>query len=91
MSVPELSGVANYILTHHERWDGKGYPLGISGEDIPILSRILAVADAYDAMIESRVYRKALSKEEALNEIKNNSGTQFDPNISNLFIEILSI
>jgi len=91
MSVPELSGVANYILTHHERWDGKGYPLGISGEDIPILSRILAVADAYDAMIESRVYRKALSKEEALNEIKNNSGTQFDPNISNIFIEILRI
>ncbi len=90
MSVPELSSVANYILTHHERWDGKGYPLGISGEDIPILSRILAVADAYDAMIESRVYRKALSKEEALNEIKKNSGTQFDPTVSSIFIEILN-
>ena len=82
--------LAEYVLSHHERWDGKGYPLGISGEDIPILSRILAVADAYDAMIESRVYRKALSKEEALNEIKKNSGTQFDPTVSSIFIEILN-
>ena len=89
-SVNDMAELAEFILAHHERWDGKGYPLGISGEDIPILSRILAVADAYDAMIESRVYRKALSKEEALNEIKKNSGTQFDPTVSSIFIEILN-
>ncbi len=58
----KLSRIADYILSHHERWDGAGYPKGLKGEDIPLLSRILAVADAYDAMTEDRVYRKAMSK-----------------------------
>ncbi len=83
----KLDRIADYILSHHERWDGKGYPRGLKGEDIPLLSRILSVADAYDAMTEDRVYRKALSKEEAIDEIKRNSGSQFDPVIANIFIE----
>lgn len=89
ISVPEFASVADCILTHHERWDGNGYPLGLSGENIPLLSRILAVADAYDAMTENRVYRPALSKGEALEEIRNNVGTQFDPRISSAFLELM--
>ncbi len=89
ISLPELSSVAEYILTHHERWDGKGYPKGLMGEEIPLLSRILAVADAYDAMTEERVYRKKRSKEEALEEIMNHSGTQFDPAIVEIFAQCM--
>ena len=77
------------ILTHHERWDGKGYPNQLAGENIPLLSRILAVADAYDAMTEDRVYRKALPREAAISEIRKNAGAQFDPNIAKVFLEIL--
>ena len=83
----KLSRIADYILSHHERWDGMGYPRGLKGEDIPLLSRILSVADAYDAMTEDRIYRKALSKEEAIEEIRRNSGSQFDPLIANIFIK----
>jgi len=86
-SSPELAPVAEYILTHHEHWDGNGYPKGLKGENIPLLSRILAVADAYDAMTEDRVYRKALTREQAIEEIRKNAGTQFDPNIVQIFIE----
>lgn len=89
MSSPELMPIADYILTHHERWDGKGYPQGLSGENIPMLSRILAVVDAYDAMIEDRPYRKAMSKEDAITEIINNAGTQLDPNVSKIFVSII--
>jgi len=88
-SISELKSVAEYILTHHERWDGTGYPLGERGEEIPLLSRILAVADAFDAMTEDRVYRKAMLKEEAVKEIEKNSGTQFDPGIVRIFLEIV--
>ncbi len=87
MSSPELEPIAEYILTHHERWDGKGYPRGLKGEEIPLLARILAVADAYDAMTEDRIYRKALTKHAALEEIEKNAGTQFDPLIANKFVE----
>jgi len=90
MSSPELEKIAEYILTHHERWDGKGYPYGLKGEEIPLLSRILAIADSYDAMTEDRVYRKAMSHEEAIEEIKRNAGTQFDPFIAELFLQINS-
>ena len=89
VSSPELRPIADYILTHHERWDGKGYPRGISGEAIPLISRILAVADAYDAMTQDRSYRKAMSKTDALDEIERNKGTQFDPNVARVFLDLL--
>ncbi|MEA4913301.1 MAG: PAS domain S-box protein [Christensenella sp.] len=89
MSSPDLAAIADLILTHHERWDGKGYPNQLAGENIPLLSRILAVADAYDAMTEDRVYRKALSREVAISEIRKNAGTQFDPKVAKVFLEIL--
>ena len=89
MSSPDLSGVADYILAHHERWDGKGYPLGLEGENIPLLSRILAVADSYDAMTAGRIYREALPHEMALQEILKNAGSQFDEEIVHAFTEII--
>ncbi|GEM_PF-1247152 len=89
MSSPDFASIADLILTHHERWDGTGYPNHLSGENIPILARILAVADAYDAMTEDRVYRKALSAKAAMDEIRKNAGTQFDPRIAQVFLEIV--
>ena len=85
---PALSVVAEAVLTHHERWDGKGYPRGLSGEAIPLVSRILAVADAYDAMTEQRPYRDPLSPEEAFAEIERCAGTQFDPSVARVFLEM---
>lgn len=89
MASPDFAPIAELILTHHERWDGTGYPNRIVGEKIPLLSRILAVADAYDAMTEDRVYRKALSHAAALEEIRKNAGSQFDPQIAAVFLEIV--
>jgi len=89
-STPELAVVADYILSHHERWDGKGYPHGLKGEEIPLVCRILAVSDAYDAMTNDRIYRKAITKEEAVCELKKNVCTQFDPTIVDLFIDIIN-
>ena len=89
MSTSELAPIAEYILYHHERWDGTGYPQGLKGEEIPLLSRIIAVADAYDAMMEDRPYRKALTKEEACQELCRNAGTQFDPYIVEVFLKEL--
>lgn len=86
MAAPELKHIAEYILCHHERWDGKGYPQGLSNEEIPILSRIISVVDSYDAMTNDRVYRKAISKEKAKSEILKNAGTQFDPEVVKLFV-----
>jgi len=85
-STPELSMVAELILSHHERWDGTGYPRKLKGEEIPMLCRILAVADSYDAMTNDRVYRKALPIEKAAAELEQNAGTQFDPKIVSLFL-----
>ncbi|SHI21705.1 HD-GYP domain-containing protein [Desulfosporosinus lacus] len=79
--------LADYILAHHERWDGAGYPKGLKGDAIPMVSRIIALADTYDAMTSERSYRNALSEAEALAEIRNNSGSQFDPEIARIFIE----
>jgi len=86
---PKLAKIADLILSHHEKWDGSGYPQGLSGENIPLASRIIAIVDAYDAMTNDRIYRKALSKEEAITEIQRNKGTQFDPLIADVFIKIL--
>ncbi len=86
-ATPSLKKVANYILYHHERFDGTGYPKGLKGYEIPLLDRILSVGDAYDAMTSDRVYRKAISKEEAIKELIKHSGTQFDPEVVKLFIE----
>ncbi|NLI20388.1 MAG: PAS domain S-box protein [Clostridiales bacterium] len=85
LSTPNLAPIAEYILCHHERWDGNGYPRKLAGKAIPLLSRILTVVDAYDAMTQERVYRKAISHDEAMEEIMRNSGTQFDPQIVQLF------
>ena len=89
LTIPELQGIAGYILCHHERWDGGGYPQGLSGQEIPYISRLISVVDAYDAMTQDRPYRKAISREEACKELLLNAGTQFDPDIVNRMIEIL--
>lgn len=88
---PELAGIADLILLHHERWDGKGYPHGLSGENIPLACRILAVVDSFDAMTNDRVYRKAMTVEEAIEEIERNIGKQFDPQIARLMIDIITL
>ena len=88
-SSPDLAFIAKGILTHHERWDGTGYPRGLKGEDIPLSSRILAIVDAYDVMVSGRAYKEKMSNEDAIEEIKRTSGTQFDPNLAKIFIEII--
>ncbi|MBP7175188.1 MAG: diguanylate cyclase [Thermoclostridium sp.] len=85
---PEFTRIAGFILSHHERWDGKGYPMGKKGSEIPLLSRIIAVIDAYDVMTHARVYKKAMSHQEAIEELKNGAGTQFDPEIVDKFLEL---
>ena len=86
---PELAPIADWILKHQEWWNGLGYPLGISGEEIPLACRILALADTFDAMTNDRPYRKALSQSDALAEIERCAGSQFDPLLAQLFIELL--
>jgi len=85
----ELSHVANAILSHHERWDGNGYPRNLEGAEIPLAARVLAVVDAYDAMVSDRPYRRALPHHEAMDEIQRNSGTQFDPDLVHVFAEMM--
>ncbi len=86
---PELAPIAWGILTHHERWDGKGYPRGLKKRDIPLISRIVAIIDAYDVMTNGRPYKEAISHREALLELKENAGTQFDSEIVNTFVKIM--
>ena len=82
----EYSNLANFVRSHHERFDGFGYPDGLLGEDIPLCSRIIAIVDAYEAMTTDRVYRKAIPEEDAIKELQLNAGTQFDPLLVEIFI-----
>lgn len=88
-SINQIHTIAKGILHVHEWWDGNGYPTGLKGEDIPIISRIVAVADAFDSMTADREYRTKITKEQAVEIIKSESGTHFDPNIVNCFIKII--
>ncbi|MGC4091940.1 MAG: response regulator [Polyangiaceae bacterium] len=81
-----LAPVIPGVYLHHERWDGRGYPLGLAGNDIPIIARIISVADTYDAMTSDRAYRRALPHEVTINEIERCAGSQFDPEVSNTFV-----
>jgi len=84
-----LHNIIPVVLYHHERWDGKGYPNGLKGEDIPVGARVVAIADVYQALTSNRPYRKAYSEEKALEIIKNGSGTQFDPVVVTKFAQII--
>ncbi|MCG8568564.1 MAG: HD-GYP domain-containing protein [Spirochaetes bacterium] len=86
--IPFLEDMAEIVFYHHEHFDGQGYPEGIAGDAIPLGSRIIAVADTYDAITTTRPYRKALSLDKAFQEIKNHSGTQFDPDVVQVFSKI---
>jgi diguanylate cyclase (GGDEF)-like protein/PAS domain S-box-containing protein len=86
-SVKEFSEIAEYVLEHQEKWDGSGYPRGLKGDGISIQARIIAIADAYDAMTTYRTYGNILTEEQAVAEIKNCSGAQFDPEIVKVFVE----
>jgi HD-GYP domain-containing protein (c-di-GMP phosphodiesterase class II) len=77
-----------YVLFHHEQWDGSGYPAGLSGRSIPLEARLLAVADAFDAMISQRPYRPPLSHEHAMSELARCAGTQFDPVVAEAFLDV---
>lgn len=85
-STNEFSELARFVLSHHEKWDGSGYPHGIKGKEIPLESRIISVADAYDAMTSERSYRKGMCKEQAIKELMKCSGTQFDSEIVDVFV-----
>ncbi|AGX43437.1 HD domain-containing phosphohydrolase [Clostridium saccharobutylicum] len=86
-TVHEMSEIAQYVLLHHEMWNGNGYPKGLKGDNIPIESRIIAIADTYDAITSERSYRKALSKEFAIEQLKRNAGIQFDSKLVDIFIK----
>ena len=85
----KFTHIADYILYHHERWDGLGYPMKLKGEDIPLLSRIMSIVDAYDVMRSGRFYKKTLTKDNAIKELRNCSGKQFDPRLVEEFISII--
>jgi diguanylate cyclase (GGDEF)-like protein len=88
-SSTDLAAIADAILTHHENWDGTGYPEGLKSDDIPLVSRIISIVDAYDAMTNDRPYRRALAKEQAVAEIKKCSGTKYDPKLVEIFLKIV--
>jgi diguanylate cyclase (GGDEF)-like protein/PAS domain S-box-containing protein len=89
-SSPQIVHIAKFILACHENWDGSGYPVGLKGESIPIVSRIMSIADAYDVMTGERAYKKTMSKDAAIEELIRCAGTQFDPVLVNKFTEIIS-
>ena len=89
-SADKYSKLAEYALTHHERWDGKGYPNGLKGEDIPLFSRIISICDAYEAMTADRPYRKALDHQVAIDELKKCAGSQFDEKLVDIFVKAIN-
>jgi two-component system cell cycle response regulator len=88
-AAPALAGAATLVRCSHERWDGKGYPDGLSGEDIPIGARVIAVCDAYDAMVSKRPYSRAMSPDEAIAELRREAGRQFDLAVVDAFVAVL--
>lgn len=89
-SVPGFERASLLVLHHHERYDGAGYPAGLAGEEIPLGARIVGVVDAYDAMISDRAYRKGLPREEAVRRLEADAGSQFDPDVTPLFVRLTS-
>lgn len=87
-SIKGLQGISSWLKTHHERWDGNGYPDGLAGEEIPLTARVIALADTYDAMTSTRAYRKALEHPVAIEEVRRCSGTQFDPQLAEIFVRL---
>ncbi len=83
----DMQQIAEQICAHHERWDRKGYPKGLKGNEIPLESRICAIADAYDAMVSARSYKTSMTKAHAIEELKRSAGTQFDSDLVDVFIE----
>lgn len=88
INIKKLQMISEWVKAHHEKWDGTGYPDALKGNEIPLAGRIIALADTYDAMTSTRPYRTALSHEVAISEIKRCSGTQFDPELAELFIKL---
>jgi HD-GYP domain-containing protein (c-di-GMP phosphodiesterase class II) len=88
-AVNEMGEMAEHVFAHHERWDGNGYPRGLRGEAIPYLARIICITDAFDAMTSDRTYRKAMSFDAALEELKQNASKQFDPQIVGVFVNMI--
>jgi response regulator RpfG family c-di-GMP phosphodiesterase len=88
-NIEDFAHISSEILHHHERWDGTGYPEGLSGRDIPLLSRVLTIVDSYDVMISGRPYKGAMTEAEALTELQSCAGSQFDPELVEKFIESL--
>jgi len=87
--VNEMSECADIVLSHHERWDGKGYPKGLSGDDIPLMSRIISIADVYSTITQTVHYKDIMTPLEAIEEIKKHSGTQFDPILARKFVALM--
>lgn len=90
VATPSLAGVGEYVLSHHEHYDGSGYPQGLAGSEIPLIARIIAVVDSYEAMTHDRPYRAAMSNEEALEELIRLSGKKYDPNVVFAFVNALN-
>jgi HD-GYP domain-containing protein (c-di-GMP phosphodiesterase class II) len=85
-----MDAIGRLVRSHHERWDGHGYPDGLAGEDIPIEARIIACCDSWNAMRTDRAYRKALSHEVAVAELLSNAGSQFDPRVVEILLEVVA-
>lgn len=88
-SSPELGDIAECILSHHEKWDGTGYPNGLKGEEIPLLARIISAVDSHDVMVHNRPYHQAMPEEDAIKELRRCAGTQFDPHVVEVFTKLL--